>query len=152
MNFIYTKEDKERLMKHCTDPWAIAFDKELIRKSMGLHEAEMRGDDPNRFTLYERNRMLLERYEWLYEWESGRYSKKYGSTYKMFSAEKIAWIDANFERFLRELRDEIKQQEDDGEIVSEWAKSYLRSESTLHRSATQTRQAKLDAAIARKTK
>ena len=132
--FAHTKEDIKRLMKHREDPWATAFDKELIRKSMGLLQAKIRGDDPQRFTLYERNRMLLERYEWLsknyLKWESGKYSKKYGCTYEMFSAEKIAWIDTNFARFIQELRDEIKQQEHDGETVSEWAKSYLRNEST----------------------
>ena len=72
--------------------------------------------------------MLLERYEF----DSKTYLK-WKSTkdgYIMFSDEKIAWIDANFARVIRELREEIKRQEDQGETVSEWAKSYIKSEST----------------------
>jgi hypothetical protein len=124
-SFEYTKDEMERLSRICKTEWSIIFDIVLMRKSMGRGEAGARGEDFTKFTLYERNRMLMEFYNGFVSTTSWRRRID-----KRYPAEKIAWIDESFARVIKELGEEIRQQEEAGEVLSEWAKSYVRSECT----------------------
>jgi macrodomain Ter protein organizer (MatP/YcbG family) len=53
-----------------------------------------------------------------------------GSNLTKLPLERIAWIDENLARVVKELGEEIRKQEEAGEVLSEWAKSYVRSECT----------------------
>ena len=123
--FRYTKDELRRIdiSWKKNDQLSILFDISLMRKSMGRCEARVRGDDFTKFTLYERNCMLMEFYN--------RYvSASWRREIDMHPPEKSAWIHESVARVIKELGEEIRQQEEAGHVLSEWAKSYIRSECT----------------------